>query len=231
MSNLVPFDFYGDRLDVIANGQDIRIGIRPVCAALELDYSTQLKKLKSKSWACVGLSPMQIGGQRREIATLGLDALPMWLATIEVKNVAAKARPKLERFQLECARILADHFLGPRSTVSPAQIREEAVAEAVRAMAGESGTIRGSRYFATECKGLLASIARNDGVSFQRAHGALRTEFKVVSYLDVRFNGYGFVREWLVARLANQPGPLLEKAEMQLNIFSLLGNDAAKRAS
>lgn len=43
---------------------------------------------------------------------LHLDALPMWLATIEPSRVAAEARPRLERFQLECAKALRDHFFG-----------------------------------------------------------------------------------------------------------------------
>jgi antirepressor protein len=43
---------------------------------------------------------------------LHLDSMPMWLATVEPNRVAPDVRPKLVRYQNECAQVLHDHFFG-----------------------------------------------------------------------------------------------------------------------
>jgi hypothetical protein len=48
------------------------------------------------------------------MSMIDLDALPMWLATIESSRVAEPAREKLVRYQREAAAVLRDHFLGRR---------------------------------------------------------------------------------------------------------------------
>lgn len=115
-SALQRFDFDGDAIDVQKDGNEVFVSVKRVCEALGVDYPTQLSKLKEKEWAVVGLCPTTgTDGKSYQMTMLHLDSLPLWLATIDAGRVAEDARPKLLRYQKECARVLADHFLGRRS--------------------------------------------------------------------------------------------------------------------
>jgi hypothetical protein len=52
----------------------------------------------------------------RQVTCVDLDTLAMWLATITSGKVAEALRPKIVRYQKECARVLRDHFFGPVTT-------------------------------------------------------------------------------------------------------------------
>jgi hypothetical protein len=66
-------------------GETVWVVVKRVCEALEIDHSAQLERLKRKPWASVAMMATQVLGddQRREIACIELDSLPMWLATID----------------------------------------------------------------------------------------------------------------------------------------------------
>jgi len=118
---LQKFVFDGDNLDVLHQEDRVLIAVRRVCDALGVDLASQSVKLRSKGWACVVMNTTQLPGdtQRREHIFLDLRSLPMWLATIEPSRVAEHVRPKLLRYQRECADVLADHFLGRRAQSAP----------------------------------------------------------------------------------------------------------------
>lgn len=111
-----PFTFHDTTLDVARDNGDLWVSIRRVCEALGIDFSGQLQKLKKKPWGRVSFiaarRPEGMEMNSTPSAMLHLDALPMWLATIEPSRVSPEARPRLERFQLECAKALRDHFFG-----------------------------------------------------------------------------------------------------------------------
>lgn len=115
-----PFTFHDTTLDVARDNGDLWVSIRRVCEALGLSRPAQQRKLKEKTWARVTVigatgamnAPVGADGNPHEQLYIHLDALPMWLATIEPSRVSSEARPRLERFQLECARALRDHFFG-----------------------------------------------------------------------------------------------------------------------
>lgn len=119
-AELVTVDFHGDVLEAV-RGDDGRVwvSIRKVCEGLGLSPDAQRVKLEGKSWATTAMiAVVAQDGKRREVAAVDLDALPMWLATIEPARVAEHVRPKLERYQVECARVLKDHFF-PSSSGDP----------------------------------------------------------------------------------------------------------------
>lgn len=118
---LVSVPFQGGAIDAVRDDRGVWISIRRVCESLGIDYSTQLQKLKEKPWARVGLIPMQLPGdvQRRDIATVDLDSLPMWLATIEPSRVAPEVAPKLIAYQREAARVLREHFFPRPADAAP----------------------------------------------------------------------------------------------------------------
>jgi hypothetical protein len=115
-SALQRFEFDGDALDVQRKGNDVYVSVKRVCEALGIDNGGQQVKLAEKEWATVEIiSTVAEDGKQRQMTMLHLDSLPLWLATIDAGRVAEDARPKLLRYQKECARVLADHFLGRRS--------------------------------------------------------------------------------------------------------------------
>lgn len=102
----------GEVLAVEFNGKP-HVVLRPALEAIGLDYSTQLAKLRSRSWACVGLCPTQIPGddQRRDVVVVDVRTFLMLLATIDERRVAIEIRPTLVAFQNEIADVIERHFM------------------------------------------------------------------------------------------------------------------------
>ncbi|MFE4991398.1 phage antirepressor N-terminal domain-containing protein [Streptomyces mirabilis] len=102
------------------------IVIRPAVESLELDYSTQLRKLKTRSWACVVQQPMQIPGddQIRSVAIVPVRTFLMLLATINENRVAPHARPALIAFQNETADAIEAYWTKGEAIRPQAQPRQ-----------------------------------------------------------------------------------------------------------
>jgi len=115
MSDIVKFDFHGDELDCVKEGDALWVSVRRMCEPLGIADRPQREKLQNKSWArgTLIVSPDARGHNQRQFF-LHVDSVPMWLATIDEGRVAEKVRPKLVKFQLEAAQALRDHFLRPR---------------------------------------------------------------------------------------------------------------------
>lgn len=87
------------------------VALRHVSETIGLDYSTQLRKLKGKSWATVVMRPtVAEDGKSREMAMVDRRTFTMWLATIDTNRVNEDARPVLEAFQAEAADALDAYF-------------------------------------------------------------------------------------------------------------------------
>jgi hypothetical protein len=149
MSNSIQvFNFQGDVLEVVRQGDDLFVSLRAVCGALGVDVESQRKKLAGQPWAVtVMITATGPDGKRYEMTGVHLDTLPLWLATISASKVAEEVRPKLVAYQREAARVLADHFLGRRGVAALTadtirQIaRDEARAEFVRLRSRELRSI------------------------------------------------------------------------------------------
>ncbi len=114
------FNFHGDELEIVRTEEGrVAVSIRRVCAALGIDPDSQRKKLAGKPWAVTVMSTATgPDGKKYDVVCLDLESLPMWLGTIEPSRVAEGVRAKLERYQVEAARVLADHFLGRRGVTT-----------------------------------------------------------------------------------------------------------------
>jgi hypothetical protein len=111
--------FHEDQLQVIDATQDVVL--RPACEALGLDPDAQAARLKRQPWACTSITKVHdASGREQEMFCVSLKTVPLWLATIETSRCALEVRPKLERYQLECADVLAAHFLGRAKPAAPA---------------------------------------------------------------------------------------------------------------
>lgn len=94
--------------------------LRHMCDSLGIDYVTQLRKLKGRSWATVGQKPMVAAdGKIREMSLVDSKTIPMWLATIDENRVSAEARSKLIAYQRE-ARDALDSYFNKRLVAAPA---------------------------------------------------------------------------------------------------------------
>lgn len=88
---------------VMVEGQP-HIVLKPAIDELGLDFATQLKKLKTRSWATVGQSPMVADdGKTRDMAVVPVRTFLMLLATVNENRVAEQHRQTLVAFQNETA--------------------------------------------------------------------------------------------------------------------------------
>jgi hypothetical protein len=85
--------------------------LKPAVEDLGLDYSTQLAKLKTRSWATVGQSPTTgADGKTYEMAVVPVRTFLMLLATINENRVKVAVRPTLVAFQNETADAIESYW-------------------------------------------------------------------------------------------------------------------------
>lgn len=119
-ASVESFSFHDAVLEVVREGGDLWVSLRRVTEALGLMLNGQLAKLREKVWAKLKtIRAAGADGKQYEQVFIHLDSLPMWLATIETSRVAAEARPTIERFQVECAKVIRDHFFGAPPVPKP----------------------------------------------------------------------------------------------------------------
>lgn len=133
-SEVVRVPFHGDDLLCVEVGGRPHVILRPAIEALGLDYSTQVRKLRGKSWARVGMMPTRdSAGRTQEAITVDVRTFLMLLATIDEDRVAGSVRPKLVAYQAEVADAIESYFtrggaINPRASedqlVSLANITE-----------------------------------------------------------------------------------------------------------
>lgn len=112
---LVRVPFHDEQLEAVRDDGRVMVSIRRVCDVLGVRMTGQLAKLRVKPWAVVQMiCTTGPDGKTYEAACIELDALPMWLATIEPGRVKPELRDKLVVYQREAARVLRDHFFGAK---------------------------------------------------------------------------------------------------------------------
>jgi hypothetical protein len=97
---------------VIENGERY-VPIRPICEALGIDFSVQLKKLKDHPiFGSTVVMNTTVGGdgKEREMATILFKFVFGWLGQIDPRKVREEVREPLIRYQLECYNALYNHF-------------------------------------------------------------------------------------------------------------------------
>jgi hypothetical protein len=119
----VKLDLSAGSIDTVMVDGEPHVVFRPAVEAIGLDYSTQLRKIRERSWA-----------SRRDIPTTGADGKTyrmvavdvrtflMWLATVNESKVAAEVRPTLIAYQRETTTAVSDYWtqggaINPSATV------------------------------------------------------------------------------------------------------------------
>ncbi len=114
--------FGDDQLQATRLGETVWVSVPAVCNALGIKVNRQRQKLAGASWARSSLMGTPSAGGQQETFCLDLEVLPMWLATISETKVSAEAKPKIVRYQRECAKVLREHFFGPTKALTSIQM-------------------------------------------------------------------------------------------------------------
>jgi len=96
------------------NGEKL-IPVKPICEALGVDWKSQYEKLKDDDFlsSIMVLSTTVAGDEKeREMVCLPLEFVFGRLFTVNPKNVKEEARSNVERYRIECYRVLYKHFFG-----------------------------------------------------------------------------------------------------------------------
>ncbi|OMC37989.1 hypothetical protein A5742_07865 [Mycolicibacterium fortuitum] len=112
--DLVPVQFHGDTIYVAKVNDRPHVILKPAFEAIGVDADQQIRKLQSQPWSCTAVTPVQVGGQVRNMVTADLRSFLMALATIPVSRVADHVRPKLIDYQREVADVIEAHFTRSR---------------------------------------------------------------------------------------------------------------------
>lgn len=136
MNEIVQVPFHGTFLHTALdeNGQPVVV-IKPTIIGMGLDWSAQLKKLKTRSWATVAeTATVGADGKTRDMATVDLDTWSMLLANIDENRVKGSVRDLVVRYQKESAQRLREYWttgmaINPAvATASPAELSRKEMA-------------------------------------------------------------------------------------------------------
>ena len=111
--------FDGDTIQAVKENEKVWVPLKPICTAMGIDWKGQQKLLQRDevlSSVAVTMTATGSDGKNYEMLCLPLDYLNGWLfkLTPSLFN-SEEVRAKVIRYQRECFRVLAEHFLGKAS--------------------------------------------------------------------------------------------------------------------
>jgi hypothetical protein len=121
-TEIATVPFHGTYIHTVLVDGEPHVVIRPTILGIGLDYSTQLQKLKTRSWGRVGQNPTRdSAGRVQEMATVDLDTWSMLLANIDENKVKERVKDLVIKYQAESARVLRRYWteggaINPRAT-------------------------------------------------------------------------------------------------------------------
>ena len=123
MSNqIVSIPFHGQTVQSVEIDGKPVVVLKAMTENLGLSYSSQLQKLKGKSWATVSMiNTVGADGKNRDMTVIDIRTLTMWLATIDENRVSEEARPLVIAYQNEVADAIESYWtqggaINPRAT-------------------------------------------------------------------------------------------------------------------
>lgn len=112
MSNeIVRIPFHGQNVEAIDIDGKPFVIFKPIVESIRLDWSSQIAKLRTRSWTNRRDIPtVAADGKTRIMAAVDVPTLLMWLATVNEAKVAEEARPLLIAYQRESADAINDYW-------------------------------------------------------------------------------------------------------------------------
>lgn len=99
----------------------ILVAMKPIADVLELDWDAQRRNVMEDpvlSSTTVIMTAVGADGKSREMVCLPIDYLNGWLFKISANRYKGERRETIIRYQRECYRVLADHFLPSRKQIA-----------------------------------------------------------------------------------------------------------------
>lgn len=148
-------DFYGDAIPVAqAPDGELYVPLRPLTTFLGLSFGSQRNRIvRDRVLAAKVRTVVMTGadGKRYDMLALPIDLVPGWLFGITTARVAPGLADKLDRYRLECFRVLWNAFKGDVMPAAPppadldqaeqALMLAEAVASLARSHMEQTGRI------------------------------------------------------------------------------------------
>jgi len=119
---IVKLDLTAGSIDTVMVEGEPHVVFRPAVEAIGLDYSTQLRKLRDRSWASRRDIPTTgADGKTYRMAAVDVRTFLMWLATVNENKVAEAVRPTLVAYQQETTAAVNGYWteggaINPRAT-------------------------------------------------------------------------------------------------------------------
>lgn len=119
---VVKLDLTAGSIETVMVDGEPHVVFRPAVEAIGLDYSTQLRKLRDRSWASRRDIPTTgADGKTYRMAAVDVRTFLMWLATVNENKVAEAVRPTLVAYQRETTTAVNDYWteggaINPRAT-------------------------------------------------------------------------------------------------------------------
>jgi hypothetical protein len=122
---LIDVVYNNDRLVLADQKGDPWVVMRPLVAAMGLNWAGQYQKIAEKFGAVVGEIQTTGGdGKQYSMICLPLRKLPAWLYSVNPEKLAPELREKVIRYQEECDEVLWRHWSGtylPQNNMNPWQ--------------------------------------------------------------------------------------------------------------
>jgi hypothetical protein len=166
LSDIVRVPFYGSTLHTTLVDDVPHVVLRPTLEDMGLDYSAQLKKLKTRSWARVAeTATHDASGRRQSMVTVDIDTWAMLLANIDENRVNKAVQPIVIRYQRESAAALRDYWtngaaINPRATDEQIDRAKEDLTEIQKRRMAER----------MDYKNILNSLKRGGAISDEYRH-------------------------------------------------------------
>lgn len=111
MSEIVKLDLSHGSIDTVQVDGEPHVVLRPAVTSIGLDYPSQLRKLRDRSWAnrC-DIPTVAEDGKVRQMVAVDVRTFLMWLATVNETKVAPEARPTLVAYQTETTAAVSNYW-------------------------------------------------------------------------------------------------------------------------
>ncbi|MGH3827533.1 MAG: phage antirepressor N-terminal domain-containing protein [Pseudonocardiaceae bacterium] len=138
-TEIVRVPFHGTELLTVETNGKPHIVLRPAIEALGLDFSTQRAKLRSRSWAVMGLCPTTgSDGKTYQMVTVDVRTFLMLLATVDENRVAQHLQRLLVAYQSEVADVIEAYWTKGAATRPGAEFEiPQTYPEALRSLADQ----------------------------------------------------------------------------------------------
>ena len=87
--DLVSIQFHGDTIYAVEVNAEIHVILKPAFEAIGVDADQQIRKLQSQPWSCTGITPVQVGGQVRNMIPKTIEVLRRLHTSVNSSNQKA----------------------------------------------------------------------------------------------------------------------------------------------